>query len=115
MKRELTCIVCPRGCSLTVEKCGEGLKVTGNGCPKGNDYAINECLHPVRTVTLALRVANREDCMVSVRTEHPVAKESMFEVVAELRKMTVNAPLHVGDVLHENVCGSRIVVTKSIL
>ena len=67
MNRNLTCIICPRGCALTVEGEKDNLVVTGNACPKGKQYAIDECTHPVRTVTSIVRVANRVDTMVSVR------------------------------------------------
>ena len=52
MKRDLICIICPRGCAMTAQIQGETVTVTGNSCPKGEEYAINECLHPMRTVTL---------------------------------------------------------------
>ena len=32
MKKELVCIVCPRGCHLTID---ENNNVTGNSCPRG--------------------------------------------------------------------------------
>ena len=57
MKRNLTCIICPRGCALTAEITESGVTVTGNACPKGEEYAINECTNPVRTVTATVRVA----------------------------------------------------------
>ena len=115
MKRNLTCIICPRGCALTAEICGEAVTVTGHTCPKGEEYAINECLHPVRTVTATVRVSNHKDTMVSVKTETPVAKDRMMEVMTALRKTAVAAPLSIGDVVLEDVCGSRIIVTKDIL
>lgn len=115
MKRQLTCIICPRGCALTADICGETVTVTGHTCPKGEEYAINECLHPVRTVTATVRVNNRKDTMVSVKTETPVAKDKMMEVMAALRRTAVTAPAAIGDVVLDNVCGSRIVVTKDIL
>ena len=114
MKRNLTCIICPRGCALTAEITESGVTVTGHTCPKGEEYAINECTNPVRTVTATVRVANRENTMVSVKTETPVAKGRMMEVMAKLRAITVNAPLAIGDVVLEDACGSRIVVTKNI-
>ena len=82
MKRELTCIICPLGCSLTAEIVDGEVKVSGNTCPKGEEYAINECLHPVRTVTATVRVANRPNTMVSVKTEKPVPKDQMMDVMA---------------------------------
>lgn len=114
MKRELICIICPRGCTMTAEMNKEHVQVTGNTCPKGAEYAINECLHPVRTVTATMRVANRNDMMVSVKTEMPVPKEKMREVMMQLRKTTVNAPIIIGDVVLDNVCGSRIIATKAV-
>lgn len=115
MKRELICIICPRGCALTADIQGQAVTVTGNSCPKGAEYAQNECLHPVRTVTATVRVANRENTMVSVKTETPVPKDKMADVVKALREVTVKAPVSVGDVLLENVFGSRIVVTKAVI
>ena len=114
MKRNLTCIVCPRGCSLCAEIDGEKVKVTGQGCPRGVEYATSECLHPMRTVTIALRVANRDHVMVSVKTEKPVPEEKMLEAVEILRGLNVNAPLAVGDVICESVLGSRVLATNSV-
>lgn len=114
MKRELTCILCPRGCQLTAEIGEKTVTVTGNACPNGATYAQSECLHPVRTVTATVRVANRENTMASVKTAGPVAKDSMAEVMDALRKITVQAPLAIGDTVPVSVGGSKIVVTKAI-
>ena len=115
MKKNLICIVCPRGCSLAADVNGETVSVTGQGCPRGAEYATNECLHPMRTVTIALRVANRENTMVSVKTEKPVPKEKMAETVAILRSIAVKAPVCVGDVICESVFGSRVLCTSAVL
>lgn len=114
MKRQLTCIICPRGCALEATVQDGQVTVTGNACDRGREYAVNECLHPVRTVTSIVKITNRENTMVSVKTETPVAKESMAAVVSALRKLSVAAPVQVGDVIAENICGSRIVATKDI-
>lgn len=114
MTRNLTCIICPRGCALTAQIAGQNVVVTGHTCPKGQEYAINECLHPVRTVTATVRVVNREDTMVSVKTETPVPKESMMDVIEVLRHLDVEAPVTIGTVIAQNVYGSRILVTKDV-
>lgn len=114
MERNMICIICPRGCALTAKITDAGVTVTGHTCPKGEEYAINECVNPVRTVTATVRVANRENTMVSVKTESPVPKDKMMDVMAQLRKITVNAPASIGDVVLPDVCGSRIVVTKEV-
>ena len=114
MKKTLTCIICPRGCSLCADIQGEQVSVTGHTCPKGEEYAVNECLHPVRTVTATVRVANRHNTMVSVKTETPVAKAAMMKVMDALRATAVNVPLTIGDEILADVCGSRIIVTKAV-
>ena len=114
MKRELTCIICPKGCLLAANVEGTEVTVSGNACPRGQKYAIDECLHPVRTVTATVRVENRPDAMVSVRTQKPVRMENMADVMAALRRMTVTAPIKLGAVVAENVCGSPVIATKNI-
>ena len=114
MKRELVCIICPRGCRLTVEGEGENLIVTGNACPKGKQYAIDECTHPVRTVTSIVRVANRVDTMVSVKTAAPIPKEKIFEVMELIRAAKVEAPITSGTVILEGVFGTEVIATKNI-
>ncbi len=115
MNRNLTCIICPRGCALTAQIAENGVSVTGNACPKGEEYAINECLHPMRTVTATVRVVNRPNTMVSVKTAQPIPKEGMLEVMALLRQTQVQAPVTIGDVVLADVFGTQIVITKDIL
>ena len=114
MKRTMTCIICPKSCSLRADISGTTVTTTGNACPRGAQYAETECLHPVRTVTATVRVANRPDTMVSVKTAQPVAKEAMGEVMAALRGIRVNAPLEIGDVLLKLPNGTPILATKAI-
>ena len=114
MKRDLICIICPRGCSLCADVQGDQVTVSGNACPKGQEYAIGECTNPVRTVTATVRVSNRYNTMASVKTVTPVAKEKMMDVMAALRNTQIQAPVKIGDVILSNVCGSDIVVTKAV-
>lgn len=114
MNRELTCILCPRGCRLQVTGDEADLKVAGNGCKNGARYGISECLNPVRTVTSILRVSNRCDTMVSVKSTVPVKKSEMFDFVAALRNVVVSAPVSVGDVLARDVFSADVVATKNI-
>ena len=114
MTRDMTCIICPRGCALKVEINGGNITVTGNSCPKGKQYAIDECTNPTRTVTSSVRVENREDTMVSVKTENPVPKDKIFEVMRLIRAKNVCAPVKIGDVIIEGVFGTDVVATKNI-
>ena len=114
MKRNLTCIICPRGCSLTVELENGNANVTGNACSKGAEYGTQECLCPVRTVTSVLRVSNRRDTMVSVKTAVAVKKDDIFRVMEVLKNTLVTAPVAIGDVLLQDVFGADIIATKAV-
>ena len=115
MKRELICIICPRGCSLEVKIENGECSVSGNACPKGEQYGIEECTAPKRTVTSIVRVANREDTMVSVKTSKAVAKEKIFDVMDKIRNKSVLAPVKIGDVIIADLYGADIIATKDIL
>lgn len=114
MKKEMICIVCPRGCALTVSEENGNVTVVGNACPKGKTYGTEELIAPKRTVTTVIRVNNRPDTMVSVKTDSPIPKDKMLDVVKYCRNITVSAPVSVGDVVAEDIYGSRIVITKEI-
>ena len=111
--KELTCIVCPRGCRLKVD---DNMEVTGNACPRGKMYAINELTNPTRTITSSIRVSNRPYTLVSVKTDKPVPKDKMFDVMKEIDKLSIEAPTRIGQVVLANVLGtdSNIVITKDI-
>ena len=115
MKRELTCIICPRGCALTVNTDGEKTTVSGNSCPKGEKYGIEECIHPTRTVTGIIRVENRENTMVSVKTSRLVPKENIYDIMKIICKTSVKAPVKIGDIVLINIFGADIVATKDIV
>ncbi len=115
MKREFVCIVCPRGCPLSIDL--ETLEVTGNTCKRGEIYAKNEVTNPTRTITSSVRVSNREDTLVSVKTSNPVPKGKIMEVMEEINKVSVKAPTHIGDVVIHNVLGLEgvdILITKNV-
>ncbi len=114
MNRDLICIICPRGCSLRVSGEPDALSVTGNACPKGAAYATEECTHPTRTVTAVVRVANREDTMLSVKTATPVPKEHIFDVMDVLNSTRVNAPVKAGDVIVADLFGADVIATKTV-
>ena len=111
--KELTCIVCPRGCLLKVD---EQMNVTGNACPRGKIYAINELTNPTRTITSSIRVTNRPYTLVSVKTSNPIPKGKMFEVMQEIDKLSIEAPTSIGQIVKKNILGleSDIIITKVI-
>ena len=114
MNKELTCIVCPRGCALTVTERDGVYTVSGNTCPRGEAYGVAEATHPTRTITSLVRVTNRTDTMLSVKTETPIDKERIPELMALIRKTKAQAPVKAGQVILEDACGARLVATRDV-
>ena len=42
------------------------------------------------------------------RTAAPIPKSMIFDCLAELRKVSVKAPVHIGDVVLADVCGTGV-------
>ena len=115
--RTLTCIRCPKGCAITVTlEAGEVISVTGNTCPRGEEYARKEVTNPTRTVTSVVPVHGSTSCsMVSVKTAEDVPRDCVLGVIDALRDASVEAPVRIGDVIVPNVCGTgvNVVATKN--
>lgn len=114
--REMICINCPMGCRLTVTVDGENITVTGNTCPRGKTYAINEITSPKRMVTGSVKVTGGAINMASVKTREAIPKGMIFDCLALLKDITLVAPVHVGDVVIKDVlgCGVDVIATKEI-
>ena len=102
---ELTCISCPLGCPLKVETDGNGavVQVTGNTCKRGEVYGKKEVTAPERTVTSTVKVEGGSAPLVSVRTRTDIPKGKIFDCMEAIRAAKVQAPVHIGDVVVENV------------
>ena len=110
MKRELTCIACPLGCNLTVTLEGKSvISVEGNTCPRGKEYAINECAFPVRTVTTTVKCENGE--LLPVKTSKPIPKDKMLEAMKIINATVAKLPVSVGDIIIEDLYGSSVIAT----
>ena len=111
--RILTCIVCPRGCQITVEFDGDGKikNINGNLCKRGAVYAENECTHPMRTVTSTVKCEG--GAIISVKTSDTVPKEKIFEAMKIINKASAVLPISIGDVIIEDVFGAKVVATQN--
>ena len=115
-QKELTCICCPVGCALTVTIEDENsVTVTGNRCPRGAAYGEKEVTNPTRIVTSTVCVAGYPDTVVPVKTASDIPKGRINECMKALADVTAAAPIHVGDVIVENIAdtGVDIVATRS--
>ena len=114
-KKELTCICCPMGCGLSVELEGSNvLNVSGNTCKRGDTYAIDEVVRPVRMVTSIVKVKNGKLKMLPVKTKEPIEKSRINECLEALKTVEVQAPIHIGDIIVQNAAGVNIIATRNI-
>lgn len=110
----MICIVCPKGCHLQVEK--KTLKVSGNSCPRGEEYGRNEIKNPVRVVTSTVRLYSVSNERLPVKTDKPIPKHLMLQAVRLLDKETVNAPIETGNIVLKDILGtgSNFVATRTV-
>lgn len=116
-EQSVTCIICPMSCSIRVE--GEGdqvLRVEGQLCNRGRQYARDEYLHPMRILTSTVRLENGLEPLLPVRSDVPVPKESLFDCVRAIRSLRVSAPVAFGQVIIHNVLGTgaNIIATREM-
>ncbi len=114
--RNLTCIGCPMGCALTVTIDGDNITVEGNTCPHGATYAKKEVTNPTRVVTSSVRVNGADIARASVKTASDIPKNKIFDCMAEICKIEVDAPVKIGDVIIENCAGTgvNVIATKNV-
>lgn len=114
--KNLICIQCPIGCSLTAEKIGEQWDIKGNRCAKGEDFAINEITDPRRSICSTIRTNFKKVPRLPVRTNGEVPLNTIFSVMEQINSLTLGHPVQIGEVIIENVCntGINIIATSDL-
>lgn len=109
MKKELTCIGCPMGCTVAVElEDGKISNIMGYTCPRGKEYAEKELTQPERTVTSTIPVEGGELRMVPVRTVRDIPKDKIFDAMAQIRQTSLSAPVRAGEAVISDIAGTGI-------
>ncbi len=111
---EIICIVCPKGCHLTVSE-GDG-SVTGNQCTRGEAYGRKELQNPTRVLTSTVRIEHARYPRLPVKTDCDIPKALLFDAMRALENVVAQAPVRRGDVLLPHVCGTEanIVATRDL-
>ena len=102
IEKIINCVECPKGCEITV-KTDNGIivSVAGNSCPRGKLYAENEIVCPRRVLTTTVKTSDGK--VVSVKTDKPVKKSDLFEIMKKINSVVAQNPLRIGDVIIKNV------------
>lgn len=119
MEKQITCIQCPVGCTVTVEYEGKRiLNITGNQCAKGKRYAEAEffCSKRVLTTTVFCKT-EKGTFPLPVKTEGEIPLDLLREAVVELRKKEYTAPVNANDIVYQNILGTNIdvIATKDMV
>jgi CxxC motif-containing protein len=118
MVKEMICIICPMSCHLQIQLDEEGkvTNVTGNSCPRGEQYARSEMTNPVRMVTSTVKIKNGLYPRLPVILSGSIPKEKMFQVMEVINQIEVEAPVVMNQVLMENVqqLGVNVIASRSM-
>jgi CxxC motif-containing protein len=115
--REIVCIACPVGCRLIVTPVEGGeAEVTGNRCPKGEAYGREELSAPRRLVTGVVRTDSADFPCAPVRTDRPLPRERVRELMADLARVRVVLPVAAGFTIAYDWRGTgvAVLVTRSL-
>lgn len=108
-KRTMNCITCPMGCEMTVTiDDGVVINVEGNSCLRGKKYAEVEITAPKRMLTSTVKVKGGILPLLPVVSQEPLPKEKVLACAKELRKISVEAPIALGQVICGNILGLGI-------
>jgi CxxC motif-containing protein len=117
MIREYTCILCPNGCEI--EACIEGtsiLDMQGAACKRGKEYVEQELVNPQRNIATSVSVEGGVLPLVSVRLTKAIPKDDIFDVMYEIKKVKLTAPIKMNQIIIENVLNlnSDVIATKNV-
>lgn len=106
--KELTCILCPNSCTLSIEKNEMGWKISGNLCPRGKDFAIDEMEHPKRSITTTVKTIYKDIPRLPVKTDGEIPKEKILSLMGIIDNITVSKIMNCGDIILENILNSGV-------
>ncbi|WP_129408474.1 DUF1667 domain-containing protein [Marinitoga lauensis] len=116
--KELTCVRCPLGCKVKIEytKELEVLNISGNKCPRGREYAIQEISDPHRILVTSIKVKKGKYLLASVKTTDAIPLRLFDEAMKIIEKLEVEAPVKRGDIIIKNFLetGTNLIVTRSV-
>lgn len=120
MKKEMICIICPKGCILKVNDTADApvtvANVSGNKCKRGAVYAVDERTNPVRVLTSTVKLAGGVLPVAPVKSSKPLPKKLLFDCMKVINGYTAAAPLKVGDIVIKDILGTGtdIISTSNI-
>ena len=104
----ITCVGCPLGCRIELEVGPDRniQKINGHRCKQGKAYAVTEFENPVRVLTTSVLVKASKSRLLPVRTDRPVPKNLIREMMKSLSSVRVKPPIEVGHIIIQDILGT---------
>jgi CxxC motif-containing protein len=117
-KREVICIVCPKGCrgTVTLDETGEVKKFEGYGCKEGREYVSNEVKDPVRMLTATVIVDSKIRAALPVRLSKAIPKDTIKDCMNVIAKARLKPPVKGAQVIIPNILdtGADLIATMDL-
>lgn len=110
---DIICVACPKGCRLEARRENGEILVANAGCKRGKEYAIGEITDPRRMVASTVRVKHGIHPLIPVYTQSPFPKGLINDLLAEIRRVQIEAPVKVGQVIIKDALNTGIDVLAS--
>ena len=115
VKKEVVCVVCPIGCMVSVDyKGNEVIQIIGNKCKKGVDFIKEEAIDPKRILTTTLSINSINFRRIPVRSNKPVSRDKILNIIREIKKIKVKPAIKMGDVIAKNFMDTGIDIVASM-
>lgn len=114
--REITCTVCPLGCTLGITcEAGKVTGVSGYSCKRGLEYGWTESTDPRRMLTTTVRIEGSALPVLPVKSEKPLPKNLLPDCMNVINKVKLKVPIRTGDIIIRNILdtGINIVATRN--
>ena len=116
-KRHFVCVICPIGCEVDVVHDGDRIiSMEGNKCKKSEEFVKQELIEPMRVLTTTVRIQGARWPIIPVRTDKAVPKRLFPRVMRQLRRIDLQAPVSMLDVVVKDVAGTgaNVIATRTV-
>ena len=114
MEKTIICTVCPQGCRIKVAGDSKNItSVTGFTCPRGEAYARQEFVCPMRILTGSVRTENAADVLLPVRSADRIPRDLIPECMKLLRSVKVSPPVKIRTIVVKNILDTRVDIIAS--
>ena len=116
-KRHFVCVICPIGCEVDVVHDGDRIiSMEGNKCKKSEEFVKQELIEPMRVLTSTVRIQGARWPIIPVRTDKAVPKRLFPRIMSQLRRIELQAPISMLDVVVKDVAGTgaNVIATRTM-